>query len=227
MSVFSSFGNSLFGVPEPDAGTAQAIAAQAQQQARQYAGREQSDYNSESQLADQLKNVISGAQPSVASTELQKTLGQNLAANTAMGAGSTGVNAVLARYAAMKNQGDMAADAAQTGALLRAREIAQNQQLLGGLYGQMGQRSAGLYGTTANTGLGYANLGNNIAQANADRAMKTEAAGLQFLSGIGSTVIPGIRGLYSGGANTSVAGDGFGGLNSSDPAVSNAAWADY
>jgi hypothetical protein len=186
VSVFSTFGNALFGVPQPSSSPFTDEEQQYQQQAKQYAGREQSDYDSEAGLAAQLQNQISGAQPSVAQTQLQQTLGQDLAASTAMGAGGTGTNAVLARYAALMGQGNQAAAAAQTGAILRAREDAANRQTLAGLYGQMGQRSAGLYGTSANTGLNYGNTAATIDQQNADRDLKTEGAGLQFLSGLGS-----------------------------------------
>lgn len=188
MSLFSSFGNYLFGVPQANSAPYTADADAARRAAAQYAGREQSDYDSEARLGSSLWNTVNGTAPSVAGLQLQQTLGQEQAANLAAGAGSTGTNSVLARYQALINNGNQQAQTAQSGALLRAKEVSDAQGRLSGLYNNMEGSSAGLYGTNLSTGLGYSNLANSVDQANAQRAQQSEAAGLQALSGAGSMV---------------------------------------
>jgi hypothetical protein len=186
MSLFSSLGNYLFGVPQPSSAPYTQQAQQAQQMARQYAGREQSDYNNEAGLADNLWKTVNGTAPSVADTQLQQSFGQNLRSGLAMGSGASGSNAVLARYLASQATGDQGAQLAQAAAIQRAKETADAQARLGQVYGNMDASSAGLYGTNLSSGLGYSNLANNVDQANAQRDQQSEAAGLQFLSGVGS-----------------------------------------
>lgn len=183
MSLFSSFGNALFGVPQSSPAPYDAQAAAAQAAAKQYATREQSDYNNQAGLADSLWKTANGTAPSVADMQLQQSFGQNLNNGLAAGAGATGTNAVLARYLATQATGNNGAQLAQAAGIQRAKETQAAQQQLGGLYGNMDQASSGLYGTNLNTGLGYSNIASSVNQANADRDLKTEAAGLQALSG--------------------------------------------
>jgi hypothetical protein len=169
MGLFSGLSSALFGVPPVNSQPYQQQADQLQQGAQQYAGQEQSAYNGQQQLADSLWNTINGRGPSVADIRLQQALDQGLAQNTAMGAGATGTNAVLARYLAATGNGNQAAQAAQAGAVLKAQEIANAQQNLGSVEANQANEGAGMYGRNLDTGLGYANIANNVNQANAAR----------------------------------------------------------
>lgn len=209
MSLFSGIGNALFGVPQPSSAPYTQQAQQDEAAARQYAGREQSDYNNEALLGSNLWRTVNGGGPSVADTQLQQSLGQNLNAGLAMGSGSTGANAVLARYLASQATGDQAAQIAQAAAIQRAQEMQAAQRQLGGLYGQMDQQSSGLYSTNLNNGLGYNGLASGVDQTNANRDMQTEAAGLQALSGAGS--------MFFGRPPTPGGGGGGGGIASATP----------
>lgn len=157
----------------------------AQQAAQGYGGREQGAYNQQQQLTDSLWNTINGRGPSVADIRLQQALDQINKQYGAMGAGGSGANSVLARYLAAGQGGDAATQAAQAGGLLRAQETQNAQQQLGNVTGAMAGESGNLYGANLSNGLGYAGLANSAGQANADRDLKTEAAGLNFLSGAG------------------------------------------
>lgn len=223
MGLFSGLGNYLFGVPPVSSQPYASQAQQLQSGAGQYAGQEQTGFGNQEQLQGSLWNAINGVGPSVADIQLQQTLDQNLKNGMAMGAGASGPNAVLARYLAATQTGDQAAKAAQTGALLRAKEIADARQQYAGNAANMAQEGAGMYGRNLETGLGYANLANSADQAQAGRNQQAEAAGLQFLSGLGSMFFGRQPGGGGGG------GSGGGGvpdslLGSSDPGVSNAAW---
>jgi hypothetical protein len=210
MSLFSSFGNALFGVPQQSTAPIDADAEAARAAAAAYGSREQSDYNNEAGLADNLQKTVNGTGgPSVAQTQLRQTLSQNLASGLAMGSGSTGTNSVLARYLAAQQTGNAGAAAAEAGAVARAQEIANAQKNLAGLYSDMGSRSAGLFGTSTNTGLGYSNLGANVAQNNAANDQKSEAAGLQFLSGMGSMYFGKPPSGIGGGMSPSAYGAGY------------------
>lgn len=218
MSAFSSLGQYLFGVPQVSSAPYTQEAQQLQQQAQKYAGREQSDYNNEAGLADSLYGTVNGTGgPSVADTQLQQSFGQNLNNGLAMGAGASGANSVLARYLAAQQTGNSGAQLAQAAGIQRAKESQAAQQQLGGLYGNMDSQSSGLYGTNLSTGLGYNTLANNVDQANAGRQQNATNAALGAAAG-----------LATGGASYfSGMGGGSGGLGSSDPATSNAAWAAY
>lgn len=238
MSLFSGLGSALFGVPPVSSAPYTQSQQDAQAAARAYAGREQGAYAGQQQLADNLWNTIYGRGPSVADTQLTQGLDQALAAGNAMGAGASGQNAVLARFLAAGATGNQAARAAQAATLLRAQETANAQGQLGNLTGAMAGESGNLYGTNLANGLGYANLANSANQAQAARDQQAEAAGLQFLSGIGTTAVTGIPKIGgSGGGGGSTGGGSWtdpftqgsynSQLGSSDPRASNNAWGAY
>jgi hypothetical protein len=204
MSAFSEFGNWLFGVPSVSSAPYTQDAQADQDLFKQYAGREQSDYNNESALGANLWKTVNGTGgPSVAQTQLQQTLGQNLDNGLAMGSGASGANSVLARYLAAQQTGNSADAIAQSAAMLRAKEVQGAQQQLGGLYSNMDASSAGMAGTSGNLGLGYSGLANSVDQANAQRQQQAEAAGLQFVSGLGSMYFGKPPGGIGGGASAS------------------------
>lgn len=226
MSLFSSFGSYLFGVPQSSSAPYDAQAAAAQAAAQRYAGREQSDYNNQAALADSLWRTANGTAPSVADMQLQQSFGENLNNGLAAGSGATGTNAVLARYLASQATGNNGAQLAQAAGIQRAKETQAAQQQLGGLYGNMDSASSGLYGTNLNTGLGYSNLANSVNQANSGRAQQSEAAGLSALGGLGSMYFSGRGGSAVSPAAVTGGGDAFapggvyggGGLSKSDSA---------
>ena len=231
MSLFSGLGNAIFGVPPVSAQPYEDEAQKLQQGAGQYAGQEQSAYDSQQQLADSLWNTINGRGPSVADIRLQQALGQGLAQTTAAGAGATGTNAVLARYLAATANGNQAAQAAQAGGLIRAQETANAQNQLGNVTANQANEGAGMYGRNLDTGLGYAKVANDVNQDNAKRQQTAENA----LLGAATGVVGGIGGIgasYFKNALSGAGGAGGGsaggsGLSSSDPATSNAAWDAY
>ena len=201
MSLFSGLGNSLFGVPPVSSAPATQQQQTDQASAAGYAGREQSGYNAQQQLADSLWNTINGKGPSVADIRLQQALDQGLKQSMAMGAGATGQNAVLARFLA--GQGYDPAQAAQAGALLKAQETQNAQQQLQGLTGTMAGESGNLYGANLSNGLGYANLANQINEANAQRSQQAETAGLNALAGAGSLFFGAAPKIGIGGGSSS------------------------
>lgn len=203
MSLFSGLGGYLFGVPPVSSTPYSTEAQQLNQGAGQYAGQEQSAYNSQQQLADSLWNTINGRGPSVADIRLQQALGQGFAQTQAAGAGATGENSVLARYLAARAGGDQAAGAAQSGALLKAQETQAAQGQLGNVEAQQANEGSNMYGTNLSTGLGYSNLANSVDQANATRAQQATAAGLSALGGLGA--------MYFGRGPTLNLGGGSGG----------------
>jgi len=165
--------------------------AAAVQQAQNYAG--------ESGLAAGLGRTINGtAGPSVAQTQLQQGLDTSNAAAMAAGAGTNGVNSVLARYQARQMMGDRAAQLQQQAAMLHAQEVAQAQQQLAQLRAAMGGQNIGLYGANLQGGLGYDQLKAQLDQANAQRDTVLGAAGLSGLSQLGAS--------YSGGKGGSSGG---------------------
>lgn len=166
MGLFSGLGNYLFGTPPVSSEPYKQQENQLQQGAGQYAGQEQTGFGNQQQLQDSLWRTINGVGPSVADIQLQQTLDQNLKNGLAMGAGASGPNAVLARYLAATQTGDQAAKAAQAGALLRAKEIADARQQYAGNAADMAQEGAGMYGRNLDTGLGYARLENEVNQDN-------------------------------------------------------------
>jgi hypothetical protein len=183
-SFFSSFGQSLFGVPNTSDSGAAAGQTAATNAANQFLGQEQSANNAQAGTNAALEQTINGTAPSAADLQLQQTLDQNRRATLAAGAGGTGANAVLARYQATQLGGGQAAAAAQAGAQLRAQEVAQaTQQLSANNQGQM-NNAGSLYGANLTSGLGYANLANNVTQANAQRDTLFGAAGLGAAGGL-------------------------------------------
>jgi hypothetical protein len=224
MSLFSSLGSYLFGVPDVSNSQDEANAAQAQAAAQQQQGNNQAIYAGENGLASQINNTITGAAPSVAATQLAQSQDQNIRSGLAMGAGSTGANGVLARYLASQNTGNQAAANAQAGAILRAKEVSDAEGRLAGLYGNMGNTSASLYSANLQNGLGYNEDANKIAEANASRDQQAGAAVMQGISGIGSLATSFFKPTTAAAAPTAATGSALG---SSDPAVSNAAWGSY
>lgn len=199
--LFTGLGNALFGVPPVSSQPATSQMQADQAAASGYAGREQGAYDAQQQLADSLWNTINGKGPSVADIRLQQALDQGLKQSLAMGAGSSGQNAVLARFLA--GQGYDPAQAAQAGALLKAQETQAAQQQLGGVTGQMAGESGQLYGTNLQNGLGYAQLANQINEANAQRSQQADIAGLNALAGAGSLFFGGAPKLNVGGGSSS------------------------
>jgi hypothetical protein len=208
MGALASFSNYLFGTApvnsQPYTQQMQGLNTGAQQ----YAGDAQSAFNSEAGLGANLWNTINGAGPSVASTQLQQSLGQNLNGGLAMGAGGSGANSVLARYLASQATGQNADQIAQAQALLRAQEIAQARQQYGQNAANMGNQAGNLYGTNLQTGLGYANTAAGIDTANANREQSTSNA---FYGGLLSGAGSALGGYLSSGSGVGAAAAGAGG----------------
>jgi hypothetical protein len=206
MANFSNFANYLFGAAPVSSSpyTQQSTAMNAG--AGQYAGDAQSAFNSENGLASNLWGAINGAGPSVASSQLQQSLGQNLNNGLAMGAGGSGENSVLARYLASQQTGNQADQIAQQQALLRAQEIAAARAQYGQVTANMGNQAGNLYGTNLQTGLGYAQTAAGVDTNNANRQQSTSNAVMGgLLSGGGAA----LGGYFSGGAG-GAAGSGAG-----------------
>jgi hypothetical protein len=197
----SDFVHKLIGADNPSTQPYDQQSQLAQQQAQAYAQREQQAYDQQRQLALNLWGAINGIGPSVAGTQLQQTLDQNNRAAQGMASGASGTDSVLARYMAQQAQGQNNASAAQTGALLRAQEVAQNRALLGQQLGGMSNESGNLYGNNLQTGFNYAQLGAGMNQENAQRDTVLGAAGLQGASSLGSSIFSRI-GSNGGGGNS-------------------------
>lgn len=185
--ALSGLVSGLLGVDSPDT-TGLGNEGNALRQARVgYGGREAENYRQEQGLASQLGSTIAGtAGPSVAQTQLRAGLDQNNASMLSAGAGSTGVNSVLARYQARQAAGEQAAQMQQQAALLRAQEVAAAQQQLAALRAAMAGQSIGLYGANLSGALNYDQLLAQMQQQNAQRDTVLGAAGLQGLSQLGA-----------------------------------------
>ena len=209
MGTLSSFANYLFGTAPVSTDPYTSQMQGLNQGAGQYAGDAQSAFNSEQGLGANLWNTINGQGPSVASTQLQQSLGQNLNGGLAMGAGGSGANSVLARYLASQATGQNADQIAQAQALLRAQEIAQARQQYGQNASNMANQAGNLYGTNLQTGLGYANTAAGIDTANANRQQQTSNS---FYGGLLSGGGAALGGYLSGGgpAGAALAGGGRG-----------------
>jgi hypothetical protein len=212
MSFFSSFGQSLFGVPQTSGAGAAAGSTAATNAATLYGGQLQSDRNSQLGVNAGLQQTINGTAPSPADIQLQQSLDEEQRRNMSMGAGGTGANAVLARYQAAQLNGGEAAATSAAGALQRAQETAAARQQLSANNQGLMSTGAGLYGDNLSNGLGYANLSANIANANAGRQQQAEAAGLGALSGtvsgLGSLGASYFSGMPPGIGAPSTAGTG-------------------
>jgi hypothetical protein len=186
----------ILGVNNPSTAPYGNSADEAKRQQLQYGAREAGNYNQEQSLASGLQSQINGtAGPSVAQTQLRAGLDQNNAAAMSAGAGSTGVNSVLARYQARQGQGEQGAMLQQQAAQLRAQEVAQYLQQLQQLHAAMGGQSIGLYGANMQAGLGYDQLKAQMDQQNAQRDTILGAAGLQGASQLGA----GLSSAFGGG----------------------------
>ena len=195
----SGFIHKLIGADNPSTQPYDQQAQLAQQQAQAYAQREQQAYDQQRQLALNLWGAINGIGPSVAGTQLQQTLDQNNRAAMGMASGASGTDSVLARYMAQQAQGANNANALQSGALLRAQEVANARAQLGGLTSGMANESGNLYGNNLQTGFNYAQLGAGMGQENAQRDTVLGAAGLQGASNLGSMIFSRIGSNGSGG----------------------------
>ena len=228
--ALSGFANYLFGVAPPSTEPYTSQMNTLNQGAGQYAGQAQTAFGNEQQLGSNLWNTINGQGPSVAATQLQQSLGQNLNQGLAMGAGGSGANSVLARYLASQATGQNADQIAQAQALLRAQEIAQARQQYGQNAANMGNQAANLYGTNLQTGLGYANIAAGLDTNNANRQQQTSnafygglmnglgSAGASYFSGGGGPSGGGGGGGGGGGDAFAPGGAYGGGLNASDRA---------
>ncbi len=200
--ALSDLTKGLLGVDNPDTSPYGASADAARQSQHDYATREGTNYRQENDLANYLRGGIAGTNgPSVAQTQLRAGLDQNNADMLAAGAGSSGVNSVLARYQARQAQGEQAARMQQAAALLRAQEVARYTQQLAGLRVAMGGQSMPLIGANMNQALNYDQLKAQQDQQNAQRDTILGAAGLNGASsGLGS--LTSYFGGSSGGGGT-------------------------
>lgn len=182
----------IFGVENPSTGGLESSALGAEEEQRRLRAREAQNYAQQQDIAGGLRASIAGtAGPSAAQVQLRQGLDQNNADMMAAGAGSTGVNSVLARYQARQAQGEQAAHMQQAAALLRAQEIARDQALLAQLRAQMGQQTGGMLNATMGQGLSYDQLVAQIQQQNAQRDTILGAAGLQGISQLGGAAFGG------------------------------------
>jgi hypothetical protein len=114
-------------------------------------------------LVSDLQNVLAGKTPSVAETQLARTVGRNIAGQQSLAASARGPNMALARRTAAMNVGQLNAQAGADAALLRAQEQA-------GARAQLGDVLA--------TGRG-ADVGLATSQAGLEQQAAAENAGFQ------------------------------------------------
>lgn len=221
MSALSSFANYLFGTAPVNSSPYTNEEDTFNQGATKYAGDAQSAFDAESGLGANLWGVINGtAGPSVAATQLQQSLGQNLNTGLAQGAGASGTNAVLARYLASQSTGNSADQIAQAAAILRAQEIAQARQQLGQVTANQANQAGNLYGTNLQTGLGYAQTAAGVDTANANREQSTSNAVLGgLLSGGGAALGGYFSGLGKGGGSSPTDADSISGSSGASGGV--------
>ena len=100
----------------------------------------------QTKLVGQLDQVINGTAPSVAQTQLTQNTDQIAKQQQSQASGATGVNAAIARYAAMQNTAAAQQKANQDAALLRANEVAQARQEKAGVLGAQAGEATNLYG---------------------------------------------------------------------------------
>jgi len=186
MALLTDFVHTLIGGNNPSTVPFGDAANQARGDADLYRAREAQNYAGEQRLSQGLDGQIAGTMPSVAQTQLRQGFDQNNADMMAAGAGSSGVNSVLAAYQARQAQGDNAARLAQAAAELRAREIAQAMQQQAQLHQVMGAQSAGLYGNNMDAVLRALAMKAQNDQANAQRDTVLGAAGLGGAAQIGA-----------------------------------------
>lgn len=215
MGALSSFANYLFGTSPVSTAPYTSEMTSLNAGAAPYAGDVSSAINAENGLGANLWNTINGIGPSVAATQLQQSLGQNLNSGLAMGAGGSGANSVLARYLASQATGQNADQIAQAQALLRAQEIAQARQQYGQVQNNIANQAGNLYGTNLQTGLGYANTAAGIDTANANREQQTSN---MFYGGLLSGGGSALSGYLSSGSPSGATGPTF----NSSPGASNA-----
>jgi hypothetical protein len=136
--------------------------------------------------------VIAGTAPSVAGTQLQRTLGDTRNAVASEAAGASGQNAALANYGSIQALGGAYAKANQDAAALRAQEVANARagkaNLLQNEQGATGQQ----YGTTvggATTSAGQATSGGGaLANVNAEELGNERNLYSNLIKGAGAAI---------------------------------------
>jgi hypothetical protein len=206
MGLLDGIGNYLFGIKPVDDSFATEQQQQLQQQAAAYAAREANAYAGQGRLASNLWDVVNGGGgPSVAGTQLEQGLDQTLAAGNSMAAGGSGANGALARYAAILSAGRSMADTNQTGALLRAQEVAGARQQLGGVLGAQAGESGNLYGTATSGGLAAAGIKAGIDESNQKSQAAVDGALLSGVSSLGAAGLTALGGPAASGPPKAVA----------------------
>jgi hypothetical protein len=199
--VFSGLADFLFGIDKIDADRERQQEDFLISQSHDFALREQADYNRQLQYGRQLENQIAGrGNPSVAQMQLQAGTDQINRDAMARSAGGTGSNAALANYGALLQQADASSRLNQQQAVLRAQETQSAQNMLGGLYANMGQRSMAGYGNALGAGVQYGNMAMGAQQAN-QRAQAASVGTLLSTAGaIGGAMVrpPGADAMASG-----------------------------
>lgn len=154
--------------------------------------REAAVFARESALADHLQSVANGQGPSVAGQQLGQGLDQISRNALTQAAGTTGNGGVLARFGAMQAAATAGAQANQSQSLVRAQEIANANQQLGGVLGNQATQSTGMLGTVTGA--------QNAANANNINSTKNSSDAATNLLGSG------LNGLAQGGAASTSSG---------------------
>ncbi len=150
-------------------------------------------------LADAYRRTISDPNaPSVAREQLNQALGAADATQLSQAAGASGQNAALARRSASANMAGLAANAGQTGALLRAQEVAAAQAGLGNTLGAEAGEAGNAFGATTGLGLNYSTIagnqelgGNsNVTQQRHDNIQAAEEVGKVTAAGFSGATNP-------------------------------------
>lgn len=153
--------------------------------------REQGVFDQQGQLSNLLFMQATGVGPSFAGAQLGAGLEMANRNALSASAGAGGNNGVLARYAAMNNAAQLAAQTNQQQGMARTQEMLDGRQLLGQNLHQMAGQSSNLYGTNLQgfTGLRGVDV-QQQANANAQKN-KVLGAGLSFASAKGASSLAG------------------------------------
>lgn len=200
-----SAGQNVVASPNSQNQAAQAIALANSLQGRfsQLSGQYNQAYGDQGAFLDQLRAVISGQAPSVAAGQLQQGLGQVRAQQDSMASGYSGVNALVARLAAMQNAQRAGSDVNQQQALLRAQEITGARNTLGEVLGQRVSGSGAMANETNRAGLAARGLAGSARSTYETGAREDANQNVDLYrraaAGLGQAISSGATGGASGG----------------------------
>lgn len=166
----------------------------------------------ENELARHLSDVIAGRAPSVAGAQLQQGLGQVRQAADSEASGASGNNAALARIEAIQAGGAAGASANQTGAILRAEEVANAERNEGAVLGNVAGQSAQMYGTNLSGAVNFSGQAGNESAQQAQIDAAKDAANKQLVANIVAAAGATAATVATGGAAAPLAGAALAGL---------------